>query len=561
MGEMAGNEDDAMVRQRYGSLATGLNEALAGARDALEAHAGLLPEGRMGELDDLLAEFARRRIRIALYGEVKSGKSTLINALAGAELSPVAFDPLTSIPVRITYGSRTVWRVGERGVDSLNELAEIMREGAEAAEVVVETDLDLLQLGGQLDVLDTPGVGSEERFDSISAEVLRSLDAVVLVVRYPALFTKLTRTLMQGLEVDIGMLFVVWNLDTACAELTPEERARHADTLRARVAGSHELYLVDARAGARAAGRDDRAGIEASGLGSFREALGRFASSEKRGVVALREAAKRADHWLEEAQRALTERTKHLDSVLSEARGRLRAVHDAADAKSKAACAQFDEFRSSVAMISAERARDADARAEGLRKQLRALRRSWMRSGDFDALAEAVATAAAAYADLVSAAVQATMQSMREAAARFGTQIPETPWDRQVPSVDALTSDDRKQRAAEGRGRLVRRVLWRRWYLPGVTALEREVVSRDLASQSAWFDTATRGAEAAARSVLDTRLAEIERQAETETARIKTEVDFEAAEAEFEALGQHLPIVTEKRERVARINADARTLL
>ena len=42
------------------------------------------------------------------------------------------------------------------------------------------------------------------------------------------------------------------------------------------------------------------------------------------------------------------------------------------------------------------------------------------------------------------------MQSLREVAQRFGTVIPGTPRERSVPSVDALTSDERKQREAEG---------------------------------------------------------------------------------------------------------------
>ena len=92
--------------------ATGLQEALGEARAALVDHAGLLPKGRLEDFDTLLEEFDQRRIRIALYGEVKAGKSTLINALAGSELSPSAFDPLTSLPVRLTYGPETVWRVG-----------------------------------------------------------------------------------------------------------------------------------------------------------------------------------------------------------------------------------------------------------------------------------------------------------------------------------------------------------------------------------------------------------------------------------------------------------------
>src|SRR5260221_7526583 len=163
------------ARRVYGLLTTSLNEALVEMRQVFERHAALLPKARVADVDALLAELARRRIRIALYGEVKAGKSTLLNALAGAELSPVAFDPLTSIPVRVTYGSRTVWELGGHRLDSIAELTQLMRAGVrDAAEVVIETDVDLLQLGGQVDLLDTPGVGSDERFDAISAEALRS---------------------------------------------------------------------------------------------------------------------------------------------------------------------------------------------------------------------------------------------------------------------------------------------------------------------------------------------------------------------------------------------------
>src|SRR5208337_2458572 len=236
-GQMAGDHGDATAARAFGALATRLNEAFGRARAALEPHTALLPHGTLDELDGFLGEFARRRVRIALYGEVKAGKSTLLNAIAGAALSPVAFEPLTSIPVRVTYGENTLWRVGDQQLASVADVEAVMRNGARNVhEVLVETDLDLLELGGQVDLLDTPGVGSTGDFDAISAEALRSLDAVVLVVRYPALFTQFTHRLMDSLETDISRLFVVWNLDADCAELSADERARHAETLRANVA-------------------------------------------------------------------------------------------------------------------------------------------------------------------------------------------------------------------------------------------------------------------------------------------------------------------------------------
>lgn len=557
----ASNNGERKMMQRYGALTTSLNEALANARRLLEPHSRLLSPTRLAELDAVLAEFARRRIRIAFYGEVKAGKSTLINALAGSELSPVAFEPLTSVAVRVTYGNATVWRVGERTVDSIAELARIMREEDGAAEVVVATDLDLLQLGGQVDIVDTPGIGTEERFDLISAEALRSLDAVVLVVRYPALFTRLTQKLMKELEADIGKLFVVWNLDSACSELSADERARHAETLRARVAGAHELYLVDARAAFRAAVQSDRVGIESSGLASFREALARFAASEKREVVALREAAKRAARWLEEGTQALGRRKAELDSLLTGARRRLQAVRDAADARRREAQRQFEEFQSSVAQAVEQRALAARESAATLRKRLRGARRRWVRTGDFGALEDAVAVLTTAYADAVANTASVATQSLQEAARRFGSTVQAAPWVRQVPSVEALAPEKRKERAAAGRARLLRRAVWCRWYLPGLRVLAREAVERDLASQSSWFETAVRAVEEAARKVLESRLSEIGRQAEAEMKQIKAEVRFEESEAEFNALARCLPELAAQRERVGQINAEARVLM
>ncbi len=555
------SSDDA-ARRAYGVLATSLNEALVEMRQALDGHAGLLPKGRIADIDALLTEFARRRVRIALYGEVKAGKSTLINAIAGAELSPMAFDPLTSIPVRVTHGDRTVWQVGSHRLESIAELTQLMRTGVrDAAEVVIETNLDLLQLGGQVDLLDTPGVGSDERFDAISAEALKSLDAVVLVVRYPALYTQVTRRLMDELQADIAKLFVVWNLDADCAELSDEERTRQRDKLREDVAGAHELHLVDARAALRARQAGDVKAEAKAGMKAFSDALGRFASSDKRQVTALREAAKRAEQWIDEGERLLATRRAALETKLSKTRDRLQKAQASADAKGSEARARFGEFQSAVGAAGQQRAAAVQGHADTLQRAVKAARRAWIRSGAIADLESAVAAATDAYADGCLTANRVAGEALREAAKQFGTVIPASAPERSDLRPARISPPERIERSCAGSARVLRRAVWRRWYLPGVSALERTAISGDVAAQNAWFEQAAKSAETAVRSVLDGRLADIARTAQGELERIRVETNFLAEEAEHEALTVNLPALASQRERIETIGREARTLL
>ncbi len=566
------NDHSATAAHAFGALATRLYEALGRARQALGTHTGALPDGTFDDLDALRAEFERRRLRIAVYGEVKAGKSTLVNAIAGALLSPVGFEPLTSVPVRITYGPATAWRVHDRLLDSVTELERCMRDGLagpgvddarvdDVGEVVVETDLDMLQLGGQVDLVDTPGVGSAARFDALTADALRSLDAVVLVVRYPALFTQFTRRLMDGLHTDIGKLFVVWNLDGACADLTTEERRRHADSLRANVVGVHDLFLVDARAGLRAMQADDGAGSVASGLTALIAGLTRFASSRGREVAALREAAKRASQRLDDAQQCLTARHTALGESLAAARARLNAVQASADAASATARAQCAECTAALARIGRQTKADNAARAADLRRQLRGARRRWVGRGHIGALEAAVAAAAERYAAAAEAKHRETIAALEAALAGFGASASIAPPARSDPAAAPLAPGERAKRATHGRWRLLRRAIWHRWYLPGLAALQRTGIAAATDAQAAWLSAALKTAHDAASATLGARLAEVAQRAEAEMQQIKLETDFSAQQAEFERLAQDVPVVAAQREAMGRIGTEARALL
>jgi predicted GTPase len=85
--------------------ASTVDPALARALATLAEAAGLLD---MAEVADQATEAAGRllaqRLEVAVVGEFKRGKSSLINALVGREVLPVGALPLTAVPTVLERG-------------------------------------------------------------------------------------------------------------------------------------------------------------------------------------------------------------------------------------------------------------------------------------------------------------------------------------------------------------------------------------------------------------------------------------------------------------------------
>ena len=62
--------------------------------------------GLLNSLEQAKTRIRTRKYRVAVMGEFKRGKSTLLNALLGAPILPADATPTTAAISRITYGSR-----------------------------------------------------------------------------------------------------------------------------------------------------------------------------------------------------------------------------------------------------------------------------------------------------------------------------------------------------------------------------------------------------------------------------------------------------------------------
>ena len=115
---------------------------------------------------ELLLNKCYQPLKIALIGEVKAGKSTLINALAGGEVSPTDTTEATAAILKISYGkekSATIHFIdGTKNIGTPEEIFEILRDKQNDQEYFCKCDfveiiLPLPQLM-KIDIVDTPGL-------------------------------------------------------------------------------------------------------------------------------------------------------------------------------------------------------------------------------------------------------------------------------------------------------------------------------------------------------------------------------------------------------------------
>jgi GTP-binding protein EngB required for normal cell division len=105
---------------------------------------------------------------VAVVGRVSSGKSSLLNALIGAQVLPTGILPMTSVPTRLRRGSEAALHVtyahGRTVSYGLERLGEFVTEAhnpgneKRVARVLVDYPSDLLPPG--VAFVDTPGLGS-----------------------------------------------------------------------------------------------------------------------------------------------------------------------------------------------------------------------------------------------------------------------------------------------------------------------------------------------------------------------------------------------------------------
>lgn len=139
---------------------------------------------------DLQKRLRNRELTIAVIGQFKRGKTTLINSILGADILPVGIVPITSAVTKIKYGldqAAVSFQHGGTQQVPLTKLDQYISEQENpdnkkgVSFVTLYYPCDLLKDG--LTIVDTPGVGSVHKLNTdVAYSFIKESDAVIFML-------------------------------------------------------------------------------------------------------------------------------------------------------------------------------------------------------------------------------------------------------------------------------------------------------------------------------------------------------------------------------------------
>ncbi len=280
------------------SLAELLTRAISSAQHPSEAQGKILER-----LSALQSRFDEGLLRVAVLGQFKRGKSTLLNALLGAPVLPIGVTPVTAFPTFINASDsarvRIVFRGGKEPIFAADaaEIPRVLeryvsesqnphnRLGVES--VAVEVRSDLLDEG--IVFIDTPGVGSTFLHNTRAAEAaLSECDAALFVLSADPPITETEANYLDKVRKLIpSVVFVLNKVDL----LDATEKGVAERFLAGVLAERHpteppdRILALSAKRGLHAKLTNDAGALEASGLPRLEQLLAGELAREKRAIL------------------------------------------------------------------------------------------------------------------------------------------------------------------------------------------------------------------------------------------------------------------------------------
>jgi GTP-binding protein EngB required for normal cell division len=243
---------------------------------------------------ELLVKLAEDRFTLAVVGQFKRGKSSLINAIVGREVLPTGVLPLTSAITILRHGVRERLVVHFTGSHLTHEapLAELPEFVAESGNpgnrrrveaVYLELPVRFLRRG--LEFVDTPGIGSSiEANTRTTLSFIPRCDAVLFVTSVEAPLTAAEGEFLRMIHQHVRKVFFVLNKTDLLATSEIEQVVIYArQTLgREMAADVVRVFPLSCRQALQGAAGE---APECAGLPDLQQALAAFLTGESAATL------------------------------------------------------------------------------------------------------------------------------------------------------------------------------------------------------------------------------------------------------------------------------------
>ncbi len=321
------------------------------------------------EFSDLQQRLLEGRFHLAVLGQFKRGKSTLLNALLGDDILPTDILPVTAIPTFIRSGENLDARVhftdGRESAQlrdgSLVEfLLDYVTEAGNphnlrhVSRVEIFHPAPLLQQGVVL--IDTPGIGSTLKHNTeVAHQILPQCDAALFLVSPDPPITETELDYLAEIQQQMPRTFFLLNKVDFLDEEDCQASLRFlAEQLTPLCNGAPQIMPISARKGLRARLANDHDGWQASGMQLVERNLIDFLAREKQQTLQL----------------ALTQKTT--DRV-NEALLQLNLTLSALKLPKAELQQRIDQFQQSLSVIEREQQAATDVLAGDLKRAIERL--------------------------------------------------------------------------------------------------------------------------------------------------------------------------------------------
>jgi len=284
--------------------------------------------------EDLREKIETNAFNLVVVGQFKRGKTSLINALLGADILPVAVVPLTSIVTIMTYGEAlrikvffNGGRVSEIRPESLSEF--VTEKGnpknvKDVSEVIITYPSPYLKDGVRL--IDTPGVGSiYEHNTDVAYQYLPKSDAAIFLLSVDQPMGKAELDFLKDVKEYSHKIFFLLNKADYLNESDLRESIEFSrNVLKEAVGSEARIFPVSARLALEGKLNGSEDMVRKSLLPGFADALETFLMEEK-GKVLIVSAANNLLRVISQARLELELEMKSLVTPLDELEQKIKA--------------------------------------------------------------------------------------------------------------------------------------------------------------------------------------------------------------------------------------------